>query len=133
MNALRGLYARVRSSGSRDPQAEAAEDFGFNFCEYSMARLVVGRVAWPQDHRQARQFVSSPSPERARRQGRWSAGRAHSALCIAGRAAKQVKEASKLQQFANSVEQDVCRITFSLLARGKNSAASRNVCPVGNQ
>ena len=126
MHALRGLYARVRSSGSRDPQAEAAEDFGFNFCEYSMARLVVGRVAWPQDHPPAR-------PERARREGRWSAGRAHSALCIAGRAAKQVKEASKLQQFANSVEQDVCRITFSLLARGKNSAASRNVCPVGNQ
>ncbi|CAE7224835.1 unnamed protein product, partial [Symbiodinium sp. CCMP2456] len=55
--------------------------------------------------------------------GNWSAGRAHSALCIAGRAAKQVKEASKLQQFANSVEQDVCRITFSLLAHGKNSAA----------
>ena len=69
----------------------------------------------------------SAGTAREKRAGNFSCGRAHSALVRIGLAKRQVASAASLQQVANSENQDVARIAFSVLSRGRNSSVSRAV------
>ena len=88
-------------------------------------RFVVLCYVAQDQHAAESQSQSAGNEDVARRRphGQYSTGRMHGAFCRAGHVAKQVQEACQLQRFANSVEQDVCRITFSTFARGSHSAA----------
>ena len=67
---------------------------------------------------------AAPGP---RRVGQWSCGRAHAALVSNGIARKQIRHAAEMQKLVNNGNQDIARITFSHLSRGRNSSSLRAV------
>ena len=60
----------------------------------------------------------------------WSRGNVHGALVRLGKAKKRIEQAASLCQFASGEKQDVARIAFSQIARGRHSASARCVCCV---